>query len=378
MFSRRTWGLVVLAAFAALFSGLCVAQDQKPDVIFVPTPPEVVAKMLEMAAVGKQDVVYDLGCGDGRIVITAVQKFGAKKGIGIDIDPQRIQESNANAKKAGVNDRVKFLRQDLFKTDISEASVVTLYLLPSLNVRLRPYLFRMLRPGDRIVSHSFDMAEWKPDETADIDSQGFSRVAYYWKLPAAVAGSWRWDNVAADGGKPVQLRMHQRFQVTSGTCTFAAQELPIRDAKLSGTELSFTVNRAVNGRAVALRYTGRVARDTIAGTVQTLGDSAAEKPEWSARRDKVDLTGTWTWKRDRESVSLRVERRDGQLVATYQSGNQPLPVPQFYAWGGGFYCVVEESLKESYEGIVEADQVVGTRNSETNHPKPWTASRAKP
>jgi SAM-dependent methyltransferase len=360
-----------------LLSGWTWAREQKPDVVFVPTPPEVVAKMLEMAAVGKQDVVYDLGCGDGRIVITAVQKFGAKKGIGIDIDPQRIKESTENAKKAGVTDRVKFLQQDLFKTDISEASVVTLYLLPSLNVRLRPYLFHMLRPGDRIVSHSFDMAEWKPDQTADVDTEGFSRMAYYWVLPAGVAGSWRWDKLAADGGKAVQLRLHQRFQAVSGSCTVGGQEVPIRDAKLKGSELSFTVTRPVDGKPLTLRYTGRASGDTITGTVQPQGDSSAEKQQWMARRDKAELTGTWNWKHDGESVSLRVERRDGQLAATYQRGNQPLPVAQFYAWGGGFYCVIENGSKQTYEGIIDAGQLLGTRNSEGTNPQPWSAARAK-
>ena len=155
------------------------APARTPDVIFVPTPEEVVAAMLDVARVTKDDVVYDLGCGDGRIVIAAAQKHGAR-GIGIDIDPQRIAEATANAQKAAVTDRVKFLEADLFTTDISEATVVTLYLLPTLNVRLMPKLMKELRPGTRIVSHAFDMGEaWPPERTLEIDG----RKVYYWTIP---------------------------------------------------------------------------------------------------------------------------------------------------------------------------------------------------
>jgi SAM-dependent methyltransferase len=154
------------------------AQKRGPDVIFVPTPTEVVEAMLKAAKVTKNDVVYDLGCGDGRIVITAAKEYGAR-GIGIDIDPQRISEARANAEKAGVTDRVKFLEQDLFETDFHEATVVALYLLPSLNLKLRPKLWKELKPGTRIVSHAFDMGDWKPEQEIDVDG----RTVYLWTVP---------------------------------------------------------------------------------------------------------------------------------------------------------------------------------------------------
>jgi SAM-dependent methyltransferase len=151
-----------------------------PDVIYVPTPEAVVDKMLEMAKVTSADVVYDLGCGDGRIPIAAVQKYGAR-GVGIDIDPQRILEANANARKAAVLGKVKFLQADLFTTDISEATVVTLYLLPTLNVKLMPKLMAELKPGTRIVSHAFAMGDsWPPEQTASVDG----RNIYFWTIPA--------------------------------------------------------------------------------------------------------------------------------------------------------------------------------------------------
>jgi precorrin-6B methylase 2 len=152
---------------------------RQPDVIYVPTPPEVVTAMLKVAKVGKGDIVYDLGSGDGRIVIAAVKEFGADKGTGIDINPVRISEANENARKAEVTDRVRFLNQDLFETNLSEATVVTLYLLPSLNVKLMPKLLAELKPGSRIVSHSFDMGDWKPEQTLDVNG----RAVYFWTVP---------------------------------------------------------------------------------------------------------------------------------------------------------------------------------------------------
>ncbi len=155
------------------------APARTPDVIFVPTPDEVVEAMLKVAKVGSYDVVYDLGCGDGRIVIAAAQKLGAR-GVGIDIDPERIQEATANAARAGVNDRVKFLQADLFTSDISEATVVTLYLLPSLNEKLMPKLMKELKPGTRVVSHAFGMPEsWKPEQKLDVNG----RTVYFWTIP---------------------------------------------------------------------------------------------------------------------------------------------------------------------------------------------------
>ena len=148
-----------------------------PDVIYVPTPPEVVEAMLKMANVSANDVVYDLGSGDGRIPITAAQKYGAR-GVGIDINPQRIKEANENLAKSNVGDKVRFMNADLFETDLSPATVITLYLLPSLNQKLIPKL-KQLKPGTRIVSHSFDMgAEWPPEKTEDVKG----RVIYYWTL----------------------------------------------------------------------------------------------------------------------------------------------------------------------------------------------------
>lgn len=173
--------LNVVAASALALCGLAAAQHfgASGDVPFVPTRPELVEQMLRLAQVKPGDTVYDLGCGDGRIVIMAAQKFGAR-GVGVDIDPQRIKEANENARKAGVANRVKFIQADLFEADIHPATVVTLYLLPDVNMRLRPKLLKDLAPGTRVVSHSFTMGDWKADKESDVEG---SRL-YLWKVPA--------------------------------------------------------------------------------------------------------------------------------------------------------------------------------------------------
>jgi 16S rRNA G966 N2-methylase RsmD len=168
----------MLTTASAVGTQQATAELRAPDVIYVPTPQEVVDAMLALANVTPKDVVYDLGSGDGRIPITAAQKYGARA-IGIDIDPERIKEANQNLAKANVGDRVRFLNQDLFETDISEANVVTLYLRPDLNLKLMPKL-KSLRKGTRIVSHSFNMgSEWPPEKTQDVNG----RTIYYWTIP---------------------------------------------------------------------------------------------------------------------------------------------------------------------------------------------------
>ena len=190
--SRSSWTLVALLMFTiAVSSGLMLAQPQAPagqlrapDVVYVPTPQEVVDAMLDVAQVKSTDVIYDLGSGDGRIPITAAQKYGAR-GVGIDINPERTKEANDNLKKANVGDKVKFLTADLFETNISEATVITLYLLPTLNEKLRPKLFRELKPGTRVVSHAFSMGDaWPPEKTLDVNG----RNVYFWTIPANASG----------------------------------------------------------------------------------------------------------------------------------------------------------------------------------------------
>jgi len=182
---------VAVAGFAALFCATAAiaqtaatpAEPRRPDVIFVPTPEEVVEEMLKVANVTGKDVLYDLGSGDGRIPITAAKKFGTR-GIGVDIDPERIKEANENLKNSGVGDKVKFIQGDLFEMDLTPATVITLYLLPALNLKLRPKLLK-LKPGTRIVSHDFDMGDWKPEKTVKVGT----RNVYFWTIPDAATAA---------------------------------------------------------------------------------------------------------------------------------------------------------------------------------------------
>ena len=166
-----------------------------PDVGFVPTPPKVVDAMLKVAKVGKGDVLYDLGSGDGRIPIAAAKKYRIARGVGIDISAERIREANENRIKAGVGERVSFRNADLFESDLSEATVITLYLLPALNLKLLPKLLKEARPGTRIVSHAFNMGSWKPEKTVTVD--GYS--VYFWTIPEPGTPSYEAAMAAANG-----------------------------------------------------------------------------------------------------------------------------------------------------------------------------------
>ena len=180
-------GALALAGPLALSGvGHAAAQDGRSLAPFVPTPNDVVERMLTLAGVTEDDVVYDLGCGDGRIVIAAAREFGAR-GVGVDIDPQRIAEANANAEQAGVQHLVRFIEQDAMQVDVSDATVVTLYLLSSSNARLKPILTRQLRPGARIVSHAFSMGDWDPDVVDRFeDTRGSTRTLYLWRHDGTV------------------------------------------------------------------------------------------------------------------------------------------------------------------------------------------------
>jgi precorrin-6B methylase 2 len=158
-------------------------QERQANVPYVPTPEKVVDRMLKLANVSSNDVLYDLGSGDGRIPITAVQKYGASRATGIEINPQLVQRSRENSQNAGVTDRVAFLQQDLFQTDLSQATVVTLYLLPSVNLQLQPKLLQELKPGTRIISHDFDMGEWKPERVERVQGPARQHTIYYWVVP---------------------------------------------------------------------------------------------------------------------------------------------------------------------------------------------------
>ena len=255
------------------------------DVPFVPTPTEVVDEMLRLADVKSGDVLYDLGCGDGRIVIAAAKRYGVKA-TGIDIDPLRIRESNENAAKAGLTGKVRFLQEDLFKADFKDATVITMYLLTSVNLRLRPKLLAELRPGTRLVSHSFEMGDWRPDKTAAVaTSFGDERDVHYWVVPANATGRWEWD--AADGSrsKHFVLEASQQFQVVTASGREGDWPLAVADIRLTGDAISFRVDTDADGKMISAIYEGKIRGDQIVGTVRPAGNPKAVATAWKAVRD---------------------------------------------------------------------------------------------
>ncbi len=181
LMSRVYLTMTIMAIMAVGVAAQVASPTRVPDVPYVPTPQDVVEAMLKAASVTKDDVLYDLGSGDGRIVITAAKKYGTK-GMGIDINPALVAEATANAEKEMVSDKVTFIEGDLFKQDLSKATVITLYLLPDINIKLRPTILG-LKPGTRIVSHAFNMGDWEPEKTIDVTG----RTVYFWRVPSPVA-----------------------------------------------------------------------------------------------------------------------------------------------------------------------------------------------
>lgn len=275
-FARRALsvGTVALAvAFSAPATPVLAAEDTSSP--YLPTPDSVVAVMLKAAKVKAGDVVVDLGSGDGRIVITAVKNFHARKGVGVEINSTLVKIARDNAAKAGVSDRVEFRNEDLFAYDLSSATVVTVYLLPEVNLKLRPKLLA-LKPGTRIVAHQFGMADWKPDGSwkalGDRDPQGPATV-YLWTVPAKVAGTWGWQ----EGHERVEMTIKQKFQMIQPTLKVANAVQRIEAPDLVGDRIYFVAVRDSG----PYDYEGRVTGNKIDGKVT--GPDGVSRP-WMAQR----------------------------------------------------------------------------------------------
>jgi Ribosomal protein L11 methyltransferase (PrmA) len=257
---------VSLAPIAAivLISATAVTAQPQPrlDVPYVPTPQEVVDRMLQLGKVRAGEYHIDLGSGDGRIAVTSAAKHGARS-LGVDLNPVRIEEARANAKKANVSDRATFELKNLFETDIGKADIVTMYLLPSVNLDLRPKVLSDMWPGTRIVSHAFDMGDWKPDHRESV----IGRTVYLWIVPARVEGRW-----AIEGSQKFTVTLQQRFQEIGGTAEIGGKSVPLQDASLSGAEIGFAID--ING--MPYRFQGIVSGDRIEG----------RRNEWRATRAK--------------------------------------------------------------------------------------------
>jgi hypothetical protein len=257
----------------------------------VPTPQEIVERMLEIAKVGSTDYVIDLGSGDGRIVVTAAKKFGAR-GFGVDLNPTRIDEANENARKAGVTDKVAFYQRDLFETDLDQASVITMYLLPRVNLELRPKILD-LKPGTRIVSHDFSMDDWKPDQHEELEAKdkyggsGGRSDIYFWIVPAKVAGTWQSQLPVRGKAIAYEFTLQQQFQVVSGSARVAGRTVKLENAKIHGDRLSFELTADVDGARVKHTFNGKVDGGGIDGTADLAGPRLQARLDWSAKRTRT-------------------------------------------------------------------------------------------
>lgn len=265
---------------------------------YVPTPLDVVERMLAMAKVGASDYLIDLGSGDGRVVREAARRFGAR-GVGVELDPELVARSSELARRDGVADKVSFVRQDLFETDLSQASVVTMYLLPAVNLKLRPRLLSQLKPGTRIVSHDFDMGDWAPDATTELYSDqkfggggGVSQV-FLWIAPADVAGRWQWRMQVAGGSYEYDMRAVQRYQKVEVLVRVDGEVRKVENVRLSGDVFTFTVVSQIKDGPVRQTFEGRIAGETMTGSASVSGarlhgtaEFVAERAERGPRADR--------------------------------------------------------------------------------------------
>ena len=273
--------MLLLGVIGVLAVSTAVAQEAEPpklDAPYVPTPQVTVDEMLRIAGVGPKDVVVDLGSGDGRIVITAAQKFGAR-GFGVELDWRLNLQAVENARAAGVEDRVRFLEQDLFKTDLNEATVVATYLLPFMMLRLRTAVLG-LKPGTRVVSHDFDFGDWRPDQKTYI-----RKNVFLWIVPANVAGRWQMRLPLAPVERLLDLEVTQRYQDVSAHSRLNGVPTQVWEPKLTGDRLSFAiVDTTDRENEATLYFEGRARGDVIEGEVVRGAGSTRTTHKWQARR----------------------------------------------------------------------------------------------
>jgi hypothetical protein len=363
----KTAGTILAMVGSAAMIELSFAPVAIP---YVATRSDAVRDMLWMANVGTNDVVYDLGSGDGRIVLAAVRDFGARRAVGIEIDAERVRESRKQAEQAGVSDRVEFIQGDLFTNDIREASVVTLFLGHEPNLKLRPKLLGTLKPGTRIVSHQFGMGEWPPDKSMTVRTvtlgmwgEGWNpykdnpRVPDYtgnephygrgdmismWVVPACVGGIWRGTIETVRGAQECRLVLHQRLSVVTGTFELAGQSnlTELVKCDLWGEHVRFEASSANRASGqFQVKFDGHVHDNTMRGALEVVERGQPQEHPWTAQRDEADFTGTWEWPRATGlgSVRMRIGQRDGHLTGTYMDEERTVPLTDLYDCGGGFY-----------------------------------------
>lgn len=276
------------AAALAFIASVASAQEGVGDVVYVPTPQIVVETMLKMAKVGPSDYLIDLGSGDGRIVITAAKKFGAR-GFGVDLDEVLLKTAKESASREGVADRAQFFEQNLFETDLNKATVITSYLLPEMNAKLRPKLLR-LKPGTRVVAHDYHMGDWQSDDNDTLSvpekvvgNPGTSYI-YMWYVPANASGKWHISVPVAGQTLAVDLDFNQRYQMLSGSARINDKSAQIQGARLRGEDVTFWLLLGSGATAVRHEFVGRVQGDSINGTLRVHAGKKVDQAGFTAKR----------------------------------------------------------------------------------------------
>jgi len=279
---------LIAAPLLAALSSLSAAADQHlhADVPYVPTPPGVVDVMLKLADIGPRDFIADLGSGDGRIIIAAAKRHGAR-GIGVEIDGALVGDARREAARQGVAGRVEFREENLFNTEISRATVLTLYLSSALMARLRPRIFEELKPGTRVVSHDFDMESWRPDArvTVPVPDKPYgppSSEVYLWIVPANAAGTWRWRSAAGAAATESEAELSQTFQRLEGAMLAGGRPARLEEGRVRGNEIRFILTAEAGGKTLRQEFSGRISGDSISGKVRAGGGEF----DWNATRTR--------------------------------------------------------------------------------------------
>lgn len=366
--------VIAISIISTSVPGISDKMRPELDVPYEPTHPSVVSSMLSVANVSKGDVLYDLGCGDGRIVVMATRKFGAARAVGIDLDPQRLLEAQERAKAYGVLDKIRFVQGNIMEVDASPATVVTMYLLDSVNLMVRPKLFMELRPGTRCVAHAFHMTDWKQDKIVQHPKARNNRISY-WVIPAHLGGSWKWETTTPAGNVAGSMKIMQKFQRIKGTINFdGSRDTAIDDPFVDGKNVSFTSRVNYKGQGINVEYKGVADGDVIRGTQEWKGGPHSGKFIWVAKREASNVYGTWevSLQGGRAPLDgvLTLARKGRKLVASYyvKGEGRDERISQIYVWGNSVYFRVPLFGRESvavFSGNLSGDKGEGSVKSKT-------------
>lgn len=386
---RNHLGLCIVAFCALVLlrptptDGGAAEKSNRESIPYIPMRQDVVNDLLGLAGVRTNDVVYDLGSGDGRVVVAAARDFGACKAVGIELEAELVSQSREQAARAGVSNRVHIIHGDLFTNDLSEASVIVLYLGNSANLRLRPKLLRELQPGARIVSHQFGMGEWPPEKHLSVrtvyhgmfgrmfnpfannpcvpdfelnpDITSKACIAQ-WIVPAKVAGTWKGECDLQGGQAQLNLELHQTLQKVTGSFSFRSAETNFEgmlDADLWGGHLRLEGHAAGQPFfGCAIRFDGRIEGDTLRGQLEFLGRTEPKKAQCSARRQPGDFSGIWKWSGPGPApLMMEIRRKNGRMGATLSHRERQYRIDDFYDFGGGFYFTHMFGRVETSPGV---------------------------